>query len=154
MKEMSIEIKLVKLMIVMQVHLELLDEVKETPLYRHNTKKAINNLAKDLENQLNLFYKHMDNIEGAEEAYSSIKNGIEILLAAAGAGSGDHHRKVSGTAKTEFWYDKIDGAGSDISGYLHLPGTHSAGHRYAHTDLYSEALRNIGWPNRQSDLRP
>lgn len=66
----------------MQVHLELLDEVKETPLYRHNTKKAINNLAKDLENQLNLFYKHMDNIEGAEEAYSSIKNGIEILLAA------------------------------------------------------------------------
>lgn len=82
MKDMSIELKLVKLMIVMQVHLELLDEVKETPLYRHNTKKAINNLAKDLENQLNLFYKHMDNIEGAEEAYSSIKNGIEILLAA------------------------------------------------------------------------
>ena len=78
----TLEFKLVKLLIVMQVQLELFDEVKETSLYRHDTKKAINNLVKDLEHQLNLFYKHMDNTEGAEEAYSAIKNGIEILLSA------------------------------------------------------------------------
>jgi hypothetical protein len=36
MTESSTELKLVKLLIVMQVHLELLDELQTTPLYRHN----------------------------------------------------------------------------------------------------------------------
>jgi hypothetical protein len=52
MTESSTELKLVKLLIVMQVHLELLDELQTTPMYRHNIKRAVNNLVKDLEHNL------------------------------------------------------------------------------------------------------
>jgi hypothetical protein len=52
MTESSTELKLVKLLIVMQVQLELLDELQTTPMYRHNIKRAVNNLVKDLEAQL------------------------------------------------------------------------------------------------------
>ena len=59
MSNSTIELKLVKLLIIMQVQLELLDELQTTPMYRHNIKRAVNNLVKDLEAQLEVLYKNM-----------------------------------------------------------------------------------------------
>jgi hypothetical protein len=82
MTESSIELKLVKLLIIMQVQLELLDELQATPLYRHNIKRAVNNLIKDLEAQLDVLYKNMKTDNDIEVAYNAIKRGVEVLLAA------------------------------------------------------------------------
>ena len=82
MTESSTELKLVKLLIVMQVHLELLDELQTTPIYRHNIKRSVNNLSKDLELQLNMLYKNMKTDNDVEEAYNAVKHGVDILLAA------------------------------------------------------------------------
>ena len=82
MSESSTELKLVKLLIIMQVHLELLDELQTTPLYRHNVKRAVNNLVKDLEAQLQILYRNMKTDNDIEDAYNAIKHGVEILLAA------------------------------------------------------------------------
>lgn len=82
MSESSTELKLVKLLIVMQVHLELLDELQTTPLYRHNVKRAVNNLVKDLEAQLQILYRNMKTDNSIEDAYNAIKHGVEVLLAA------------------------------------------------------------------------
>ena len=82
MTESSTELKLVKLLIVMQVQLELLDELQTTPMYRHNIKRAVNNLVKDLEAQLEVLYKNMKTDNNIESAYNAIKHGVEVLLAA------------------------------------------------------------------------
>jgi hypothetical protein len=82
MTESSTELKLVKLLIVMQVHLELLDELQTTPIYRQNIKRSVNNLSKDLELQLNMLYKNMKTDNDVEEAYNAVKHGVDILLAA------------------------------------------------------------------------
>ena len=82
MTESSTELKLVKLLIVMQVHLELLDELQTTPIYRHNIKRSVNNLSKDLELQLNMLYKNMKTNNDVEEAYNAVKHGVDVLLAA------------------------------------------------------------------------
>jgi hypothetical protein len=82
MSDSSIELKLVKLLIIMQVQLELLDDLQTTPMYRHNIKRAVNNLIKDLEAQLDTLYKNMKTDNNIEGAYNSIKNGVEVLLAA------------------------------------------------------------------------
>ena len=82
MTESSTELKLVKLLIVMQVQLELLDELQTTPMYRHNIKRAVNNLVKDLEAQLELIYKNMKTDNNIESAYNAIKHGVEVLLSA------------------------------------------------------------------------
>jgi hypothetical protein len=80
MTESSTELKLVKLLIVMQVHLELLDELQTTPIYRHNIKRSVNNLSKDLELQLNMLYKNMKTDNDVEEAYNAVKHGVDLLL--------------------------------------------------------------------------
>ena len=82
MSDSSIELKLVKLLIIMQVQLELLDDLQTTPMYRHNIKRAVNNLIKDLEAQLDTLYRNMKTDNNIEGAYNSIKNGVEVLLAA------------------------------------------------------------------------
>jgi hypothetical protein len=82
MTESSTELKLVKLLIVMQVHLELLDELQTTPIYRQNIKRSVNNLSKDLELQLNMLYKNMKTDNDVEEAYNAIKHGVDLLLSA------------------------------------------------------------------------
>jgi hypothetical protein len=82
MSDSSIELKLVKLLIIMQVQLELLDDLQTTPMYRHNIKRAVNNLIKDFEAQLDTLYKNMKTDNNIEGAYNSIKNGVEVLLAA------------------------------------------------------------------------
>lgn len=82
MSESSTELKLVKLLIIMQVHLELLDELQTTPLYRHNVKRAVNNLVKDLEAQLQILYRNMKTDNSIEDAYNAVKHGVEVLLAA------------------------------------------------------------------------
>jgi hypothetical protein len=82
MSDSSIELKLVKLLIIMQVQLELLDDLQTTPIYRHNIKRAVNNLIKDLEAQLDTLYKNMKTDNNIEGAYNAIKNGVEVLLAA------------------------------------------------------------------------
>jgi hypothetical protein len=82
MSDSSVELKLVKLLIIMQVHLELLDELQTTPLYRHNIKRAVNNLIKDLEAQLHILYKNMKTDNSIEDAYNAVKHGVEVLLAA------------------------------------------------------------------------
>jgi hypothetical protein len=82
MTESSTELKLVKLLIVMQVQLELLDDLQTTPIYRHNIKRAVNNLIKDLEAQLDTLYKNMKTDNNIEGAYNAIKNGVEVLLSA------------------------------------------------------------------------
>ena len=82
MSDSSIELKLVKLLIIMQVQLELLDDLQTTPIYRHNIKRAVNNLIKDLEAQLDTLYKNMKTDNNIEDAYNAIKNGVEVLLAA------------------------------------------------------------------------
>lgn len=66
----------------MQVHLELLDELQTTPLYRHNVKRAVNNLVKDLEAQLQILYRNMKTDNSIEDAYNAVKHGVEVLLAA------------------------------------------------------------------------
>lgn len=80
--EHTVEYKLVKLLIVSQVYLELLDELKVTNVYRHNLKRAVNNVTIDVENFLSSMYKqmHMDNEK--EEAFLAIQRGVEILAAA------------------------------------------------------------------------
>jgi hypothetical protein len=78
MTESSTELKLVKLLIVMQVHLELLDELQTTPIYRHNIKRSVNNLSKDLELQLNMLYKNMKTDNDVEEAYNAVKHGVDV----------------------------------------------------------------------------
>jgi hypothetical protein len=80
MTESSTELKLVKLLIVMQVHLELLDELQTTPIYRHNIKRSVNNLSKDLELQLNMLYKNMKTDNDVEEAYNAVKHGVDVYL--------------------------------------------------------------------------
>jgi hypothetical protein len=82
MTESSTELKLVKLLIVMQVHLELLDELQTTPIYRQNIKRSVNNLSKDLELQLNMLYKNMKTDNDVEEAYNAVKHGVDLLLSA------------------------------------------------------------------------
>jgi len=82
MTESSTELKLVKLLIVMQVQLELLDELQTTPMYRHNIKRAVNNLVKDLEAQLEVLYKNMKTDNDVEEAYNAVKHGVDLLLSA------------------------------------------------------------------------
>ena len=82
MTSSTTELKLVKLLIVMQVHLEMLDELQTTPIYRHNIKRSVNNLVKDLELQLNGIYKTMKTDNDVEEAYNAVKNGVNMLLSA------------------------------------------------------------------------
>jgi hypothetical protein len=82
MTESTTELKLVKLLIVMQVHLELLDELQTTPIYRQNIKRSVNNLSKDLELQLNMLYKNMKTDNDVEEAYNAVKHGVDLLLSA------------------------------------------------------------------------
>lgn len=82
MSDSNVELKLVKLLIIMQVHLELLDELQTTPIYRHNIKRAVNNLIKDIEAQLHTLYKNMKTDNSIEDAYNAVKHGVEVLLAA------------------------------------------------------------------------
>lgn len=71
---------LVKLIITMQVQLELFDELQLTKAYRHNMKRSINMLSNDLEKYLREMYGYMDMDTEKEESFLSIKRGIEMLL--------------------------------------------------------------------------
>lgn len=81
-EENSVEYKLVKLLIVSQVYLEMLDELKDTKVYRHNLKRSINNVTKDIETFLSNMYKHMPMDNSVEEAFLAIQRGVEVLAAA------------------------------------------------------------------------
>lgn len=71
---------LVKLIITMQVQLELFDELQLTKAYRHNMKRSINMLSNDLEKYLKEMYGYMDMDTEKEESFLAIKRGIEMLL--------------------------------------------------------------------------
>jgi hypothetical protein len=67
----------------MQVHLELLDELQTTPLYRHNIKRAVNNLIKGSSRlQLHILYKNMktDNEHRGGIQRSQARSGGTYLL--------------------------------------------------------------------------
>lgn len=76
----ELELKLVKLVALMQVQLELFDALQGTSAYRHNIKKGINMLSKDLEAYLSNMYKHLDMDQQKEESYMAIQRGLETLL--------------------------------------------------------------------------
>lgn len=71
---------LVKLIITMQVQLELFDELQLTKAYRHNIKKSINMLSKDFENYLSEMYGYMSMDKEKEESFLAIKRGVELIL--------------------------------------------------------------------------
>ena len=80
MKDQSLELKLVKLIILMQAQLELFDELQGTNAYRHNIKRSINLLSKDLEEFLSKMYVHIDMDHEKEETFLCVKRGVEQLL--------------------------------------------------------------------------
>jgi hypothetical protein len=71
---------LVKLIITMQVQLELFDELQLTKAYRHNIKKSTNMLSKDLEEYLREMYGYMKMDKEKEESFLAIKRGVEMML--------------------------------------------------------------------------
>lgn len=83
MKDQSLELKLVKLIILMQAQLELFDELQGTNAYRHNIKRSINLLSKDLEEFLSKMYVHLDMDREKEETFLCVKRGAEQLLEAS-----------------------------------------------------------------------
>ena len=76
----ELELKLVKLVALMQVQLELFDALQGTSAYRHNIKKGINMLSKDIEAYLSNMYKQLDLDREKEESYMAIQRGVEMLL--------------------------------------------------------------------------
>jgi hypothetical protein len=68
-----------KLVILQQCSLELLDELKNTALYRHDIKFAINNLERKLEEYLNGPLNTLDDSE-REETFMGIQRGVHKLL--------------------------------------------------------------------------
>lgn len=69
----------IKLVICLQASLELLDELKSTPYYRHEIKKAVNSTTKVLEHGLKNHYKFVDDKE-KEETYISIARATHEIL--------------------------------------------------------------------------
>lgn len=80
--EEKLEYKLVKLIILMQAQLELFDDLQGTTAYKHNIKRSINMLSKELESYLSKMYVHIDMDKEKEETFLCITRGVEKLLKA------------------------------------------------------------------------
>jgi len=69
----------IKLLICLQASLELFDELKDTPYYRHEVKRSINGTNQVLERALKRHYDFIDNKE-KEETYISISRAVHKIL--------------------------------------------------------------------------
>ena len=69
----------IKLLICLQASLELFDELKDTPYYRHEIKRSINGTNQVLERALKRHYDFIDNKE-KEETYISISRAVHKIL--------------------------------------------------------------------------
>lgn len=78
--EEKLEYKLVKLIVLMQTQLELFDALQGTTAYKHNIKRSINMLSKDLEAYLSKMYVHLEMDREKEESFICITRGVEQIL--------------------------------------------------------------------------
>lgn len=69
----------IKLLICLQASLELFDELKDTPYYRHEIKRSINGTNQVLERALKRHYDFIDTTE-KEETYISISRAVHKIL--------------------------------------------------------------------------
>jgi hypothetical protein len=69
----------IKLLICLQASLELFDELKDTPYYRHEVKRSINGTNQVLERALKRHYDFIDTTE-KEETYISISRAVHKIL--------------------------------------------------------------------------
>jgi hypothetical protein len=69
----------IKLLICLQASLELFDELKDTPYYRHEIKRSINGTNQVLERALKRHYDFIDTTE-KEETYISISSAVHKIL--------------------------------------------------------------------------
>lgn len=71
---------MVKLIVTSQLVVELVDELKGTPHYRHDVKFHAKNLSDKLEGILNTSYKFINGKEEEEETYRFVERGFRKLL--------------------------------------------------------------------------
>jgi hypothetical protein len=81
MNEKTIEgLVVVKLLITLQTSLELMDELKETKVYRHKVKQVVNMATNVLEDYFNDMYKLIEIKGDNEDAYLEIQNAVHTML--------------------------------------------------------------------------
>ena len=71
---------MVKLIVTSQLVVELVDELKNTPHYRHDVKFHAKNLSDKLESILTTSYKFINGKEEEEEVYRFVERGFRKLL--------------------------------------------------------------------------
>ena len=72
-----------KLIILLQCSLELMDELKNTDLYRQDIKYAINNLERKLESSLRKPLSTIDDVDEKEDTFMGIQRGVQKMLEAS-----------------------------------------------------------------------
>lgn len=81
MNEKTIEgLVVVKLLVSLQTSLELMDELKETKVYRHKVKQVVNMATNVLEDYFNDMYKLIEIKGDNEDAYLEIQNAVHNML--------------------------------------------------------------------------
>ena len=81
MNEKTIEgLVVVKLLITLQTSLELMDELKETKVYRHKVKQVVNMATNVLEDYFNDMYELIEIKGDNEDAYLEIQNAVHTML--------------------------------------------------------------------------
>ena len=81
MNEKTIEgLAVVKLLITLQTSLELMDELKETKVYRHKVKQVVNMATNVLEDYFNDMYELIEIKGDNEDAYLEIQNAVHTML--------------------------------------------------------------------------
>lgn len=71
-----------KLIILQQCQLELMDELKETRLYKHDIKALTNNLTIKLEKHLQQYLDTLDD-EDKDLSFSTLQRGVHNMLEAS-----------------------------------------------------------------------
>jgi hypothetical protein len=80
MKEIrQYELLLAKLVVIMQTQLELMDEMKNTTMYRQDVKFLTNKLEKEMEKYLNKAYIALDD-EEKERSFMALQRGVRNII--------------------------------------------------------------------------
>jgi len=73
------ELLLAKLIVIMQTQLELMDEMKNTTMYRQDVKFLTNKLEKEMEKYLNKAYIALDD-EEKERSFMALQRGVRNII--------------------------------------------------------------------------
>ena len=79
-KEYDRHLIMIKLVITSQLIVELIDELKDTPQYRHDVKFHAKNLSEKLISILDTSYKFINGLEEEEQTYRFVERGFRKLL--------------------------------------------------------------------------